>query len=258
MDLSQLTNYIDSNMAETALPSKRHDFNPYEMNGGMLVALAGEDYALIASDTRLSSGFVIHSRSFPHVRRLSDRILLGAVGFQGDVQTLVKMLDARLTVFRHEHGAEMSSSELASMLSNTLYYRRFFPYYVYNLLVGLDSDGHGAVYSYDPVGSYEREAFRASGSADALLQPVLDSLVGQRNRVDKPSPFQVNSRNTTGGTSIEGVPVYVSMPRAEAVRVVHDAFVSAAEREISVGDSCEIHVLSATGVETIKFPLRRD
>lgn len=144
------------------------------------------------------------------------------------------------------------------MLSNTLYYRRFFPYYVYNLLVGLDNEGHGAVYSYDPVGSYEREAFRASGSADALLQPVLDSLIGQRNRGDIRSPFQVNARNTTGGTTIEGVPLYVPIPRKEAVRIVRDAFVSAAEREISVGDSCVIHVLSSTGVETEEIPLRRD
>lgn len=258
MDMPRFIDGFDLNKAETALPSQRHEFNPYEMNGGMLVALAGADYALIASDTRLSSGFVIHSRSFPHVRRLSDRIFLGAVGFQGDVQTLVKQLDARLTVFRHEHGAEISCSELASMLSNTLYYRRFFPYYVYNLLVGLDNDGHGAVYSYDPVGSYEREAFRASGSADALLQPVLDSLIGQRNRADVRSAFQVNSRNTTGGTTIEGVPVYVPLPRADAVRLVHDAFVSAAEREISCGDGCVIHVLSSAGVETLNFPLRRD
>jgi 20S proteasome alpha/beta subunit len=38
--------------------------------------------------------------------------------------------------------------------------------------------GTGAVYSYDPVGSYEREACRAAGAAQSLLQPFLDNQVG--------------------------------------------------------------------------------
>ncbi len=39
------------------------------------------------------------------------------------------------------------------------------------------SAGKGCVYSYDPVGSYEREEWRAAGSAAALLQPLLDNQV---------------------------------------------------------------------------------
>ena len=38
--------------------------------------------------------------------------------------------------------------------------------------------GKGAVYSFDPVGSYERETYRAGGSAGAILQPLLDNQVG--------------------------------------------------------------------------------
>ena len=40
-----------------------------------------------------------------------------------------------------------------------------------------DCLGTGAVYSYDPVGSYEREACRAAGAAQSLLQSVLDNQV---------------------------------------------------------------------------------
>lgn len=37
--------------------------------------------------------------------------------------------------------------------------------------------GRGCVYSFDPVGSYQREEYRAGGSAGALLQPLLDNQV---------------------------------------------------------------------------------
>ena len=33
------------------------------------------------------------------------------------------------------------------------------------------------MYSFDPVGSYERETYRAAGSAGAILQPLLDNQV---------------------------------------------------------------------------------
>ena len=39
--------------------------------------------------------------------------------------------------------------------------------------------GSGAVYSFDPVGSYEREACRAAGAAQSLVQPFLDNQVSQ-------------------------------------------------------------------------------
>lgn len=85
---------------------------------------------------------------------------------------------------------------IARLIQTMLYSRRFFPYYVYNILGGIEEDGEytlthplvvgkiimtivgtGAVYSFDPVGSYEREACRAAGAAQSLVQPFLDNQV---------------------------------------------------------------------------------
>lgn len=41
--------------------------------------------------------------------------------------------------------------------------------------------GKGAVYSFDPVGSYQRDTYKAGGSASAMLQPLLDNQVKPTN-----------------------------------------------------------------------------
>ena len=55
-------------------------------------------------------------------------------------------------------------------------------YYTYNILGGIDEDGKGCIFSFDPVGSYEREFFRAAGTANTLLQPLLDNQLGYKNQ----------------------------------------------------------------------------
>ena len=94
-----------------------------------------------------------------------------------DVITLRNVLDARLTQYEHSHGRKMSSHAAAQLLSVTLYYRRFFPYYAFCMLAGLDENGKGAVYGYDAVGSYKRDDYGAMGSGQNFVVPILDNLV---------------------------------------------------------------------------------
>jgi 20S proteasome subunit beta 6 len=58
-----------------------------------------------------------------------------------DVIVLNKMLGARLTQYQHSHGKKLSTAALAQLLSVTLYYRRFFPYYAFCMIAGLDENG---------------------------------------------------------------------------------------------------------------------
>ena len=107
----------------------------------------------------------------------TDRATLATNGFAADAEALVSRIKSRLEWYRHAHGSSMPLQGIARMISTILYGKRFFPFYVYNILGGLDEEGKGAVYSFDPVGSYEREFCRAAGAAQSLLQPFLDSQV---------------------------------------------------------------------------------
>jgi len=62
-----------------------------------------------------------------------------------------------------------------------LYSRRFFPYYTFNLVAGLDKNGKGVVYGYDAIGSYGSDRAMAQGSGAHMILPFLDAEVSGYN-----------------------------------------------------------------------------
>ncbi|KAI0203957.1 N-terminal nucleophile aminohydrolase [Astrocystis sublimbata] len=235
---------------------REHRFNPYTDNGGSTLAIAGADFAIVAGDTRLTSGYSIHTRFSPKIFKIGGstssqddaNILLSVVGFAADGEALKERLDTACKMYRYRHGKAMSVSACAKRLSTILYQKRFFPYYVHAIIGGLDEDGSGAVYSYDPVGSYEREQCRAGGAAASLIMPFLDNQVNFKNQYIPGSGVGHELQER------ERVP----LPRSEVEILVKDAFDSAVERHIEVGDGLQIMVITKDGIEERVLPLKRD
>ncbi|KAG6800465.1 proteasome subunit beta type-1 [Apis mellifera caucasica] len=217
--------------------AKMRNFNPYADNGGSVIALAGDNFCVIAADTRLSTGFSIYTREQQKLFPLSSKTVLGCSGCWCDTLTLTRILSARMQMYEHEHQKEMPTPAVAQMLSTMLYYKRFFPYYVSNILGGLDENGKGCVYSYDPIGHCEITKYRAGGSAGALLQPLLDNQIGYKNQ-----------------EGVESVP----LTQERAVAIIKDVFTSAAERDIYTGDSIFIKIITSDGIQNFNFALRKD
>ncbi|XP_030761479.1 proteasome subunit beta type-1 [Sitophilus oryzae] len=215
----------------------QHHFNPYADNGGSIVAIAGNDFVIIGADTRLSAGFSIYTREQNKLFSLSGTTVLGCSGCWCDTLTLTRILKSRMQMYQQEHNKVMSTEACAQMLSTMLYYKRFFPYYISNVLVGLDNEGKGCVYSYDPIGHCEKATYRAGGSAGALLQPLLDNQIGQKNMLNvKPE----------------------SVTKERALSIIKDVFISAAERDIYTGDSISINIITKDGITQETFELRKD
>lgn len=220
-----------------------HQFNPYADNGGTILGIAGEDFALIAGDTRHTTGYSINSRNEPKVFEIGDGMVASANGFAADGTALIEAIKRRVTWYHYNHNRKLQIKSAARMIQHLLYNKRFFPYYVHTMIAGLDENGRGAVYSYDPVGSYEREQCRAGGAAASLIMPFLDNQVNFKNQVD---PETGKPRK----------PEYLSLD--DALKLVLDAFTSATERNIHVGDALEVLVVTKDGVSKRRFELKKD
>merc|ERR1711970_1412265 len=104
---------------------------------------------VIASDTRLSGhGYAILSREQPKLFRLSESTVLGSTGCWCDILTFCKVAEMRMKSYRHTHNKAMSTPAVAQMTSTMLSHKRFSPYYISNILGGLDREGRGCLYSY--------------------------------------------------------------------------------------------------------------
>ena len=175
-------------------------------------------------------------------------IVLSVVGFAADGQALKERLDNVVKMYRYHHGKPLSVKACAQRLSTILYNKRFFPYYVHAILGGLDDQGKGALYSYDPVGSYEREQCRAAGAAASLIMPFLDNQVNLKNQYE-PGPGD--------GHTLEQRHA-LPLPRDDVEELVKDAFTSAVERHIEVGDGLQMMIITKDGIEEVFSPLKKD
>jgi 20S proteasome subunit beta 6 len=130
----------------------------------------------------------------------------------------------------------MSTTAIAQLLGNTLYYKRFFPYYCFNVLAGLDNDGKGAVFGYDAIGSFERIPYGVTGSGSALITSILDNQVAFKTQLKHKKDLSAD----------------------ECIDLVKDVMTAAGERDIYTGDSVDILLITKDGIKEEKFQLKKD
>ncbi|GAW81374.1 proteasome subunit beta type-1 [Plasmodium gonderi] len=241
MEILTLNDYSGKNNSEEKDSIVEHGrgfkrWYPYIDNGGTVIGLTGKDYVILAADTRLSLSYSIYTRYCPKISKLTDKCIIGSSGMQSDIKTLHSLLKKKIELFILEHGHSPDIHVIARLLCVILYSRRFFPYYTFNLLAGISEDNKGVLYNYDAIGSYCEATHSCVGSGSALILPILDNRMEQKNQLVKNMNFNLR----------------------DDIDFVKDAITSATERDIYTGDSTEIYIIDKLGINTTTLELKQD
>jgi len=203
-----------------------HSFEPYQNNGGTIISVSLEDFSIVASDTRVTSGFSIPSRNATRILKVSENILLSTSGMQVDMLILQEEFKNGVSLREIENKKNIPVSSGAYFLSSILYSRRFFPYYTFNIISGKELDGKIKSFSFDAVGSFESCSGASSGSGQLFIQPILDSTI-------KCHSLKTESKKNK---------------ILKKLIMIKHLFLKISKRNIEIGDGVQIFIFTRKGI----------
>eukprot|EP00978_Attheya_sp_CCMP212_P028634 scaffold99473_cov57-Attheya_sp.AAC.2 len=118
------------------------------MNGGSVLAMAGDGCVALAVDQRFGSGPQMVHVAPRHVLVPHAKLMVAFTGMEGDIQSLSQDLSVHLLSHAQPQSSRasvsscssqiMSPKAMSTLTSHVLYGRRQSPYYVEPLIVGLE------------------------------------------------------------------------------------------------------------------------
>lgn len=209
----------------------------YDNNSGTIMCFKQKDYIILACDTRHSSQMGINSRKMVKSFQFKD-FLFSGIGFYPDFNEVYFRLKYESELYENENERPIKLSEIVHVLMNILYSRRsWLIYYLFPVIIGKNAEDELTIYSSDCVGSYEVKKCVCFGSSQAIIQPLLDSIIMKYNQENK------NDQE---------------LDLEDGIELVQKAFFAAAERDVNTGDYLQIFVYKKDGITEQLIDLRKD
>jgi len=192
--------------------------------GATTIGLVCSDGVVLASEKRVSYGYMVMSRVGKKVFKLTDHIGAACAGLVSDMQILVREVGAYAKLFSMDAGRPMSVKSVAKVMSNLLFGRRLVPLITQTIIGGIDDEGP-SLYVLDVLGSVIPDKFAAVGSGAEIAVGVLEQEYKEE------------------------------LSTAEAKDLAIRAVKSAISRDVMSGDGVDIMILTKEGMreESMKF-----
>lgn len=143
--------------------------------GTTILGMVCKDGVVIASERRATMGTLIAHKETKKLYKIDPHLALATAGLVGDLQVLARYLRAEVNLYRLKRGTDMPIKSAATLMSNILNSRKFYPYYVQLVLGGWDTTG-GHVFSLDAAGGAIPDKYTAGGSGSPYVFGVLEDL----------------------------------------------------------------------------------
>lgn len=192
--------------------------------GATTVGVVCKDGVVLASEKRVSYGYLIVSKGGKKVFKITDRIGAACAGLVSDMQILVREVEAYVNLFSLDVGRPISVRSAAKLMSNLLFNNRLAPLITQTIVGGVDEEG-ASIYVLDVLGSVIPDTYTVVGSGTEVAIGVVEE--GYRE----------------------------SMTMEEAKDLVTRAIKSAVSRDIMSGDGIDFLLITKEGMteETMKF-----
>jgi proteasome beta subunit len=192
--------------------------------GATTIGVTFKDGVILASEKRVSYGYLIVSKTGRKVFKITDHIGAACAGLVSDMQVLIREVSAYGNLFNLDVGRPISVRSTAKLMSNLLFSRRLAPLITQTIVGGFDSEGP-SLYSLDPLGSVLPDKFTVVGSGTEIAMGVVEE--GFKDNMDAD----------------------------EAKNLVVRAMKSAVSRDIMSGDGIDFLIITKDGIheESMKF-----
>jgi len=192
--------------------------------GATTIGLTFKDGVILASEKRVSYGYLIVSKTGKKVFKITDHVGAACAGLVSDMQVLIREVEAYGNLFKLDVGRTISVRSAAKLMSNLLFNRRLAPLITQTIVGGIDSEG-ASLYSLDPLGSVLPDKYMVVGSGTEIAMGVVED------------GYEDN------------------MSLQEAKELVNRAMKSAISRDIMSGDGIDFLIITKQGIqeESIKF-----
>jgi len=148
---------------------------PSFVPGATTVGIIYKDGVILASEKRVSYGYMIVSKTGKKVFKITDKIAAACAGLISDMQILIRDLSAHAKLYSLDYGRPMPVKSAAKTMSFLLYQRRLFPFLTQIIIGGIDDEGAG-LYILDPLGSVIPDKYACVGSGAEIAVGVLESV----------------------------------------------------------------------------------
>lgn len=141
--------------------------------GTTTVGLLGKGFVVLAAERKATMGYLVASKHTKKIIELDKHAGMTIAGSVGDAQALERYIKAEMKLYELEESRKISIKAVATLVSNILYARSYFPYYVQLLIGGHDSKPR--LFSFDPTGSViEEKDYFSTGSGSVMALGVLE------------------------------------------------------------------------------------
>lgn len=142
-------------------------------SGTTTIGLACKDGVVLATERRATMGYFIANKTAVKLFRIDTNIGATFAGSVGDAQAMIRYLRAEVALYRMRRGVPLHVEGAATLTANILNTNRYYPYFAWMIIGGMDSTG-GHVFALDAGGGSIEDRFVSIGSGSPFVYGILE------------------------------------------------------------------------------------